>query len=184
MKHAHSPSPAGVSALHWQYPLPLWLAAQHIQLFITDVDGVLTPSTIVWDGNQVEQKVFNVKDGFGLRRIRKFGVKTGIITGRTSTIVAHRAKELDFDFVYQAVPDKGIVLQQLLTELNITPAQVAYMGDDLPDLPILSAVGLAICPADAVEAVKAQCHWVTTATGGNAAMREAIELLFLAKQPT
>jgi 3-deoxy-D-manno-octulosonate 8-phosphate phosphatase (KDO 8-P phosphatase) len=80
------------------------------------------------------------------------------------------------------VPDKGVVLQQLLEDLNITHEQVAYMGDDLPDLPILSAVGLAICPADAVEAVKAQCHWVTTAVGGNAAMREAIELLIQAKQ--
>ncbi len=167
---------------HYQYPLAVFLAAKGISLLATDVDGVLTPSTIIWDANRIEQKVFNVKDGLGLRRIRKVGVQTAIITGRQSDIVDLRGAELDFDFIYQAVPDKSIVLDELLAKTGLTLAQVAYMGDDLPDLPVLKRVGLAVCPADAPAEVQRHCHWVSPFSGGDAAMRALIDLLQLAKK--
>ena len=166
---------------HTQYPLPIWLAAKNIQLLATDVDGVLTPSTIIWDANRTEQKVFNVKDGLGLRRIRKIGVKTAIITGRQSDIVDLRGAELDFDFIYQAVPDKSVVLDELLAKTGLTIAKVAYMGDDLPDLPVLKRVGLAVCPADAPLKVQRHCHWVAPLAGGEGCMRALVDLIQTAK---
>jgi 3-deoxy-D-manno-octulosonate 8-phosphate phosphatase (KDO 8-P phosphatase) len=167
---------------HRLYPLAIWLAAKKIRLLATDVDGVLTPSTIIWDANRVEQKVFNVKDGLGLRRIRKLGVQTAIITGRQSDIVELRGAELDFDFIYQAVPDKSVVLDELLAKTGLTLEQVAYMGDDLPDLPVLKRVGLAICPADAPIEVQRHCHWVSPFVGGDGCMRAVIDMISLAKK--
>lgn len=147
-----------------------------IRLIATDVDGVLTPSTIIWDTNGVELKVFNVKDGYGLRKIRTRGIQTAIITGRRSSIVELRAKELDFDFCYQAVPNKVDVLNELCTKLGITPANVAYMGDDIPDVGVLERVGLAVAPADAHRRVLANVHWVSQYAGGQGAMRDFLDL--------
>ena len=160
--------------------------AAGIQLLAMDVDGVLTPSTIVWNdlgeaAGLQEAKTFNVKDGYALRKVKRAGMVTAIITGRASRIVAHRGAELDIAEVHQAVRDKTEVLAQLCQQYQLQPSQVAYMGDDEPDVGVLRLVGLATAPADAVPGVRAACHWVSQHGGGQGAMRELCDLLLYAR---
>jgi 3-deoxy-D-manno-octulosonate 8-phosphate phosphatase (KDO 8-P phosphatase) len=177
-----SRSPITLAALEWHYPDALLQQAKAVKLLATDVDGVMTAGHITWDAQGVETKAFNVKDGWGLRHIRKLGVKTAIITARQSAIVAKRGAELDFDAVHQAVSNKWTCLETLLTQYGVQAHEVAYMGDDWPDMPILEKVGMATCPADAVFAVRKQCHWVSRYPGGGGALRELIDLIVAAKQ--
>lgn len=151
--------------------------AQQVKLVVTDVDGVLTPSSIIWDAHGTEQKEFHVKDGWALKRIKQLGLHTAIITGRASTIVALRGKELDFDFVYQAVRDKSAVLDKLLEKLELTDEQVAYVGDDIPDYPVIKRVGLSACPADASPEIQAVAHIILNKKGGAAALREFLDII-------
>jgi 3-deoxy-D-manno-octulosonate 8-phosphate phosphatase (KDO 8-P phosphatase) len=151
--------------------------AKKVRLLALDVDGVLTPGTIVYGSSGEELKVFNVKDGLGIRRLRDGNISVAIITGRSSFAVDRRAKDLDICHVFQGIKDKWSVLTGLCRQLDISVDEVAYMGDDLPDLEVLEKVGLAACPADAVEVVLKVCHFVSKHEGGNGAVRELCDLI-------
>ena len=152
-----------------------------IRLLALDVDGTMTDGTI-WIGPSSEtMKGFSVRDGFGLALLREAGVRLAIITGRESSIVAVRAAELKFDAVVQRCPDKAQALKDLARRFACTPEQVAYMGDDWPDLPALALAGLAAAPADAAVPVRAAAHWVSTSPAGHGAVRELAEYLIEAQ---
>jgi 3-deoxy-D-manno-octulosonate 8-phosphate phosphatase (KDO 8-P phosphatase) len=148
-----------------------------IRLLLLDVDGVMTDGRIVYDSNGVETKVFDVKDGHGLKLLQRAGVRVGIITGRQSPVVDLRARELGIDIVFQGVKDKLLPYRELLAALKLDDEEVAYVGDDLPDLPVLQRVGWAVAPADAIEEVRRRVHHVTGCSGGKGAVREVCELL-------
>jgi 3-deoxy-D-manno-octulosonate 8-phosphate phosphatase (KDO 8-P phosphatase) len=155
--------------------------AKKIQLLLMDVDGVLTDGRIwlqSWpDGTAHEIKGFSAYDGAGLKLARAAGLRTGVITGRESAALARRAKEADIEFVFQGRGEKLPAYEEILRTAKLKDEEVAYIGDDLPDLAILSRVGLAIAVANAVPDVKRAAHYVTKASGGNGAAREVVELL-------
>lgn len=169
-------------SLEHDYPLALLQQAAAIQLLVTDVDGVLTPGFITWDANGVETKQFSVKDGYGLKAVRRVGVKTAIITARVSDIVQRRGEELAVDYIFQGVSHKGQCLEALMAREELPPEQVAYMGDDVPDLDALQVAGLRACPADAAWPVRQLCTWISRQGGGQGAMRELCDLVVAAKQ--
>jgi 3-deoxy-D-manno-octulosonate 8-phosphate phosphatase (KDO 8-P phosphatase) len=146
-----------------------------------DVDGVLTDGRIwlqSWpDGTAHEIKGFSAYDGAGLKLARAAGLRTGVITGRESAAMARRAKEADIEFVFQGRGQKLPAYEEILRTAKLRDEEVAYVGDDLPDLPILSRVGLAIAVANAVPEVKRAAQYVTKSSGGNGAAREVVELL-------
>lgn len=169
-------------------PLPLAeieARARHIRLLLMDCDGVLTDGSVIYttDGEQaVEQtKVFHIHDGQGLRLAKQAGLRLGLISGRDSLAVTARARELGFDYVFQGVDDKLAVYQDLCRREQFSDADVAYIGDDLPDLPLLRRVGLALAVADAVPDVRAQAHCTTQKPGGRGALREAVEMILKAQ---
>ncbi|GAB6137341.1 KdsC family phosphatase [Halanaerobaculum tunisiense] len=155
--------------------------ASRIKLFITDVDGVLTDGRIVLGNNGEEFKFFHVQDGMGIKLAQEAGIKTAIITGRESQLVARRAEELAITEVHQNIKDKLGVFANLLDEYEISRQEVAYIGDDVNDLPILQEVGLALTVANGVEQVKAEVDYVTNRQGGEGAVREAVELILAAQ---
>ena len=148
-----------------------------IRLLLLDVDGVLTDGRIVIDNNGVETKAFNVRDGHGLKLLQRAGIQVGIITGRRSDVVTVRARELGIDIVHQGVRDKLVPYRELLAQLRLADEEVAYVGDDIVDLPILQRVGFAATVADAIEDVKPLVHYVTQCPGGRGAVREICDLL-------
>lgn len=162
----------------WRNCLPL---AKEIRLLLLDVDGVLTDGSIIYGDSGTELKGFNIKDGFGIRLLREAGVEVGIITARRSEAVERRARDLKLAHLYQGVGNKIEAFAEILTKQNLTQAQVAYMGDDWLDLPLLSRVGLAATVADAVAEVREIAHYVTKRQGGRGAVRELCELLIEAK---
>jgi len=151
-----------------------------IRLLLLDVDGVLTDGRIIYDANGVETKAFDVKDGHGLKLLQRAGVQVGIITGRQSEVVNVRARELGISIVYQGVKDKLGPFEEILGALGLREEEVAYVGDDLPDLPVLRRVGWGAAPADAVEEIKPFVHYVTSHGGGRGAVREVCDLLLQA----
>lgn len=155
--------------------------ARKIRLLLMDVDGVLTDGRIwlqSWpDGTAHEIKGFSAYDGAGLKLARAGGLRTGIITGRESAAVTRRAKEVELEFVYQGHGEKLPAYEEILRAAKLKDEQVAYIGDDLPDLQVLSRVGLAIAVANAVPEVKRAAHFVTRESGGNGAVRDVVELL-------
>lgn len=151
--------------------------AQSIQLFAMDVDGVLTAGEVIYTEDGREIKVFNVKDGHGIALLLNSGVEVALITGRCSPITQQRANELGIRYVFQGIKSKLPVLEGLMAELGLEFSQVAYMGDDTPDIPIMQAVSLAFCPADALDEVKRVSHYTTQAPGGRGAVREVTDLL-------
>ncbi len=148
-----------------------------IRLLLLDVDGVMTDGRIVYDNNGVESKAFDVKDGHGLKLVQRAGIKVGIITGRQSQVVAQRAEELGIDIVHQGAKDKLIPYGEILADYGMTDDEVAYVGDDVVDLPILTRVGLAVTVKDAVADVKPWVHYVTRCPGGRGAVREVCDLI-------
>lgn len=154
--------------------------ARRIRMFLMDVDGVLTDGTFERHGND-EVKRFHSRDGIGMVLARRAGLKLGIISGRRSTVVADRARELQMSFVRLGIDDKLAALDEALQQEGLEPSQVAYMGDDLPDLPILCRVGLSAAVSDAHSEVKARVDYVTRARGGFGAVRELIDQIILAK---
>ena len=162
----------------WRVCLP---RAKEIQLLLLDVDGVLTDGTITYGNSGTELKSFNIKDGFGIRLLRESGVEVGIITARRSEAVERRAQDLKLAHLYQGVGNKIEAFTEILAAQKLTPQQVAYMGDDWLDLPLLSRVGLAATAADGVAEVKAVAHYVTRQAGGRGAVRELCELIIEAK---
>lgn len=148
-----------------------------IELLVLDVDGVLTDGSIIYADDGVELKVFHVRDGSGLKLWHKTGKQSAIITGRRSRIVEVRAAELGIGRVHQGAADKLPVFRSILEESGFQPGQVCFVGDDVPDLPLLHHCGLAVAVADACSEVQAAAHHVTRATGGRGAVREVIELI-------
>jgi 3-deoxy-D-manno-octulosonate 8-phosphate phosphatase (KDO 8-P phosphatase) len=148
-----------------------------IQLLILDVDGVLTDGGIIRDDAGQQIKRFHVRDGAGIVLWRRLGKDVAIITGKESNVVAHRAEELGIQNLYQNVGNKLEAYDQLKDELGIKDDQIAYVGDDLPDLPVMRRVAVPIAVADGVEEVRAAAKYVTKFPGGYGAVRDAIEFL-------
>jgi YrbI family 3-deoxy-D-manno-octulosonate 8-phosphate phosphatase len=154
---------------------------ERIELLVLDVDGVLTDGSIIYADNDVEVKTFHVRDGSGLKLWQMAGKRSAIISGRTSRIVNVRAAELDIVVVVQGAMDKLAAFEQLLQSQGLRPEQAAFVGDDVPDLPVLRRCGLAVAVADACPEVVEEAHYVTRLPGGHGAVREAIELILKAQ---
>ena len=148
-----------------------------IKLLLLDVDGVMTDGRIIYDNDGGETKAFDVKDGHGLKLVQRAGIQVGIITGRQSAIVTRRATELGIDLVYQGVKDKRLPFNEILEKLSLTPEEVAYVGDDIVDLPVMRQVGFAATVADAMDDVKLYADMVTKRSGGRGAFREICDFL-------
>jgi YrbI family 3-deoxy-D-manno-octulosonate 8-phosphate phosphatase len=155
---------------------------QPIELILADVDGVLTPGQIVFDNEGIETKQFHIRDGLGIRLWQRAGYRFGVITGRSSHIVKIRAAELDVELVRQTAEDKLPVAQEIMGQLRLEPRQVCYIGDDLPDLPVVRAVGLGVAVADAGGELREAAHYVTQLRGGEGAVRETIEMILKAQR--
>jgi len=155
--------------------------AANIKLVAFDIDGVMTDGGLHYTDDGHELKTFNVQDGLGVVLLRRAGIKVAIITGRTSNVVNCRARDLGVEHVFHGVGDKGAVSGQLLEQLGLQWSELAFMGDDLIDLPAMTRCGLAIAPANARPVVKERAHLVTEASGGKGAVREAIEFLLAAQ---
>lgn len=155
--------------------------AEPIQLLLLDVDGVLTDGSLIYSENGVESKMFNTQDGLGIRLVQKGGVDVGIITARKSPMVQKRGEELDMKYICQGAKTKLDAFKNIIDQAGIKPYQVCYMGDDLIDLSVLTRVGLAACPANAVDEVKEICHFITDRAGGSGAVRQTCELILRAK---
>ncbi len=154
--------------------------AANIRLACFDVDGTLTDGRLAFDSEGREIKSFHVHDGQGLVLLRKAGIEVALITARNSTVAARRAQELGVR-AHVGVVDKLACIETLAAELSITLDQIAFMGDDLPDLAPMRAAGLAVAPADAHAWTAAQAHWRTRAGGGTGAARELCDLLLVAQ---
>ena len=160
------------------YSLELKNKASKIKMVVFDVDGVMTDGSITYDENGVEYKTFNVKDGQGIVRITKEGIITAIITARNNATVKHRFENLGMSRLFIGQKDKMVAMKQLLEEYKLDLSQVAYMGDDLQDMPVFKEVGLASCPNDAIDEVKELCHFVSLKNGGRGAVRELTDLIY------
>ena len=159
--------------------------ARKVRVLLLDVDGVLTDGHVYLqsmpDGTAVECKAFHSQDGAGLKMARDAGVRTGVISGRRSPAVERRAQETGMEFVYQGYAKKIEAYEAILREAGVQDSQVAYVGDDLPDLPVMARVGLPIAVANAVPEVQRASDYVTQRGGGEAAAREVIELILKAQ---
>lgn len=155
--------------------------AAKIKLLLFDVDGVLTDRKIYFADNGHEYKAFNAHDGLGIKLLLATGVEVGVITTRTSCIVERRLNELGVKHLYQGQENKRYALELLLEKLQLQLDQVAYVGDDLPDLPLMRRVGLGIAVADACDYVRCHADWVIKAAGGKGAAREVCELVMQAQ---
>ncbi len=155
--------------------------ARKIKLLILDVDGVLTDGRLFFDDQGREYKSFHARDGHGIKLLRQSGVEVAVISGRSSRAVLLRMQSLGIEYVYQGQEDKLLALQEILQILAITPEQAAHVGDDLPDLPIMRRVGLAIAVDDANLAVKKYAHWCTSLPGGLGAVREVCDFIMQAQ---
>ena len=162
-------------------PADLLARAAKIRLAVFDVDGTLTDGRLWYSEGGHETKVFHVHDGLGLKRLQANGVQVAIITARISHPVSLRAEELDIAHVYQGQSDKRACLLELIDALKLTPEQVAFIGDDLPDLPPMHIVGLAVAVANAHPWVAEQAHWQTGKRGGEGAAREVCDLILHAQ---
>ena len=156
-------------------------SASRIRLLILDVDGVLTDGGLQFDNRGEEYKTFNSLDGHGIRMLLDSAIEVAIITGRQSEIVGHRMNDLGVRHIYQGCRDKLAAYENLLQTIDLQPAQVAYVGDDLPDLPIMQRVGFAIAVNNAHAFVKQNCDWVTTLSGGRGAVREVTDFILQAQ---
>jgi 3-deoxy-D-manno-octulosonate 8-phosphate phosphatase (KDO 8-P phosphatase) len=148
-----------------------------IKLLILDVDGVMTDGRIIFDSNGIESKFFNVKDGHGIKMLQRSGIEIGIISGRGSVVVTNRATELGISQVYQKSLDKLVPYRQMLEATGLVDEEVAFMGDDVIDIPLLRRVGFAAAPADAVAEVFPFAHFVAKNRGGWGAVREVCDLI-------
>ena len=148
-----------------------------IQVLVTDVDGVLTDGTIVVNSDGSESKFFSVLDGHGIRLWQRAGLKVAFLSGRASEPTKCRAEQLEVEYVFQDCHNKLEALQKFLKEVDLSPEAIAYIGDDLPDLPVIRCVGFGVAVANAVDEVKQYADYVTTRPGGNGAVREVIEYI-------
>lgn len=148
-----------------------------IRLLLLDVDGVMTDGGIIYDGNGLETKVFNVKDGHGIKMLQRYGIIVGIITGRTSAVVDFRARELAIDLVYQGALKKLESYADVKLKTGFDDHQIAYIGDDVIDVPVMRRVAFAAAPADALNDARSAAHYITSCTGGHGAVREVCDLI-------
>lgn len=162
-------------------PADVLARAAKIRLAVFDVDGTLTDGRLWYGEDGHEAKIFHVHDGLGLKLLQNNGIQVAILSARISHPVALRAEELDIAHVYQGQNDKRACLHELLDALKLTPDQAAFVGDDLPDLPAMSIVGLAIAVANAHPWIAERAHWQTGRSGGNGAAREVADLLLIAQ---
>lgn len=154
--------------------------AAGIRLLLLDVDGVLTNGQIIYDGVGNELKMFDVRDGHGLKMIQRAGIKVGIITGRKSEVVSRRAAELGIEILYQGALNKLEPYLEIVRQTGLSEEQVAYVGDDLIDLPVLRRVGFSATVADADPEVCGRVDYVASLSGGRGAVREICDLLLKA----
>ena len=152
-----------------------------IRLLLLDVDGVMTDGGVYFAESGDEMKKFNIQDGYGLVRLQREGVAVGIITGRASNLVQRRAQELGIQEVYQNLENKLDAYNQIKKKLNLEDDQVAYIGDDEPDLPVLKLAGFSAAPADAVSSVKKSVDYLCKRKGGEGAVREVVDLILKVK---
>ncbi len=153
------------------------LKAEKIKLVIFDVDGVLTDGKLLFDEHGNEYKRFHSRDGLGITLLRETGVEVAVISGRASKSVAQRMASLGIERIFQGQRHKLIAYESLRVELNLVPEQVAHVGDDLLDLPLMRRVGLSIAVADAHPSILPFAHWVTGKPGGEGAAREVCDLI-------
>lgn len=155
--------------------------AKLIKLLVLDVDGVLTDGGVSYANSDMEVKSFNIKDGLGIKLLQSAGIGVGIITGRNSPMVDRRATELGIHPLIQGREDKGVALQAVARQTRLDMSQVAYMGDDLPDLSAMTSAGLAMAPADAHEEILEVSDWIAARRGGKGAVREACDFILHAQ---
>jgi 3-deoxy-D-manno-octulosonate 8-phosphate phosphatase (KDO 8-P phosphatase) len=167
--------------MHNNYPKELLSKASLIKLLICDVDGVLSDGKVYFTNQGDEIKNFSIKDGLGIKLLQRNSVDVAIITGRESKIVEQRSRELGISHIYQGQTDKQAAFDNLLNKLSLSKQQVAYVGDDLPDLPLIKQVGLGISVSDGYSLVCQQADWVTEKKGGDGAVREVADLLLFSQ---
>ena len=155
--------------------------ARQIALLVCDVDGVLTDGRLYYGPQGEALKVFDVRDGHGIRMLAAHGIEVAVLSARSSPIVAQRARELGIERILQGRGDKAEGFRELLAAKRVTAAQAAYIGDDFPDLPALRIAGFAATVADARDEVKAAAHWVAPQPGGHAAVRALAEFILRAQ---
>ena len=154
---------------------------KRIKLLLLDVDGVLTDGRIIYDDTGAETKVFHVKDGLGIRMLMDAGIEVGIVTGRTSRALRHRCDNLGISLVFDRVRDKSGVLEVVSKQKGVEAEHIAFVGDDLVDIPLMKKVGLSVAVADAHETVLEHADMVTAAQGGAGAVREVCEAILKAQ---
>ncbi len=152
-----------------------------LRLLLADVGGVMTDGTVLLLPDGSEAKAFHVRDGMATVLAHRAGLRTGVLSGRSSPVVARRAAELGMTVVRQGMGDKGRALREILQEEQLRPEQVAYIGDDLSDLPVFAEVGLSAAPADAPLEVRLAALMVTDARGGHGCLREVVEAILRAR---
>jgi 3-deoxy-D-manno-octulosonate 8-phosphate phosphatase (KDO 8-P phosphatase) len=155
--------------------------ARHVKAIFFDVDGVLTNGKIIYDESGKEVKEFNVKDGLIVGYLKKSGIVVGAISGRESEAVTKRCAELKVDFCHQGIMDKGSVCEKLMKHYKLKSRQVAFIGDDINDLPVFKLVGFRICPSDALHYLKTRVDMVTNCKGGGGVLREVADLVLAAR---
>jgi len=160
-----------------EYNQEIVLKARKVKAILFDVDGVLTDGKIIYDNNGLESKEFNVKDGQIIQHLKTFGILTGVITGRDSKVVRNRCEELKIDIHYHGIKNKGEIYDQIKTQHQLDNSEIAFIGDDINDLPILSKCGLSATPADGHHKVKAEVDLVLKTKGGDGALRELSDLV-------
>lgn len=156
--------------------------AQKIKLAVFDVDGVMTDGRLYIGAEGAEFKSMHVRDGLGIKRLQAMDITPAVISGRPSRAVEDRLLELGVQYIYMNVDDKPAAFRELCEVLGVTPDQCSMMGDDLPDLPLMQAAGLALAVADAVPEVLTAADWVSTRNGGDGAVREACDLIIAAQE--
>ncbi|MDA3896758.1 MAG: HAD-IIIA family hydrolase [Desulfobacteraceae bacterium] len=154
---------------------------KNIKLLLLDVDGVLTSGHIIYSGSDIEIKMFNVKDGLGIRLLQTAGIEVGIVTGRTSAALLKRCSDLGITMIYDGIKAKGAVFDTILSETHLQAHEVAFVGDDLPDIPLMKKTGVSIAVADAHDAVKKHADIITSRNGGDGAVREICEMILDSK---
>lgn len=155
--------------------------ARRIKLLLMDCDGVLTDGRLELLENGDEQKTFHARDGQGISLFHRSGLKTGIISGRTSSAVERRARDLEMAYVRQYAKDKVKALEEIIAEAGVTLDECAFIGDDLGDIPVMKRVELAVAVADAVGETKQAAHYITELKGGHGAVREVCDLILKAQ---
>ena len=158
-------------------PPAVIVAAKKIKLLLLDVDGVLTDGRLYYGNSGEELKAFDIQDGLGIKLLQKGGVQVGIITGRMSKLLQRRADELGIDPLIQGREDKLTALNEILETMQIDMSEIAFMGDDLPDLAVMRCTGLGITPANGSSTNAKQADWQTVSNGGQGAVREVAEMI-------